>query len=155
MEMIFVLDCSGSMKGKPIEKAKDAIRRALRKLEPNDTFDQSVSRNNLGATRLVFEGKIDRADDVDVFELGPCQAGDRLTVDFEAEIGTDLDGRQLIVMGNAALILGTLLSLLVIVPNPPSGRLWCVVVAGTILAIGLFLKRKGISVERIKTESEG
>ncbi|MHC4155817.1 MAG: VIT domain-containing protein [Planctomycetota bacterium] len=29
MEMIFVLDCSGSMRGKPIAKAKDAIRRAL------------------------------------------------------------------------------------------------------------------------------
>ena len=38
MEMIFVLDCSGSMKGAPIEKAKDAINRALRQLQPNDTF---------------------------------------------------------------------------------------------------------------------
>jgi len=38
MEMVFVLDCSGSMRGKPIAKAKDAIKRALRKLGPNDTF---------------------------------------------------------------------------------------------------------------------
>ena len=38
MEMIFVLDCSGSMSGKPIAKAKDAIKRALRKLEADDTF---------------------------------------------------------------------------------------------------------------------
>lgn len=38
MEMVFVLDCSGSMRGQPIAKAKDAIRRALRKLEPDDTF---------------------------------------------------------------------------------------------------------------------
>lgn len=38
MEMVFVLDCSGSMSGKPIAKAKDAIKRALRKLEPGDTF---------------------------------------------------------------------------------------------------------------------
>lgn len=38
MEMVFVLDCSGSMRGKPMAKAKDAIRRALRKLEPGDTF---------------------------------------------------------------------------------------------------------------------
>ncbi len=38
MEMVFVLDCSGSMNGKPIAKAKDAITRALRKLEPDDTF---------------------------------------------------------------------------------------------------------------------
>jgi solute:Na+ symporter, SSS family len=76
-------------------------------------------------------------------------------VDFEAEIGTDLDGRQLIVMGNAALTLGTLLSLLVLAPNDLSGRLWCLAVAGTILAIGLFLKRKGISVERIRAGSDG
>jgi len=46
MEMIFVLDCSGSMKGKPIAKAKDAIRRALRKLEPNDTFQIIRFSNN-------------------------------------------------------------------------------------------------------------
>ena len=38
MEMVFVLDCSGSMRGQPIAKAKDAIKRALRKLEPDDTF---------------------------------------------------------------------------------------------------------------------
>lgn len=38
MEMIFVLDCSGSMSGKPLAHAKDAIRRALKKLGPDDTF---------------------------------------------------------------------------------------------------------------------
>ncbi len=38
MEMVFVLDCSGSMRGRPIAKAKEAIKRALRKLEPDDTF---------------------------------------------------------------------------------------------------------------------
>ncbi len=38
MEMVFVLDCSGSMNGQPIAKAKDAIKRALRKLGPDDTF---------------------------------------------------------------------------------------------------------------------
>ncbi len=38
MEMIFVLDCSGSMRGEPIAKAKDAIKRALRMLGPEDTF---------------------------------------------------------------------------------------------------------------------
>ena len=46
MEMIFVLDCSGSMSGKPIAKAKDAIRRALRKLEPDDTFQIIRFSNN-------------------------------------------------------------------------------------------------------------
>jgi Ca-activated chloride channel family protein len=37
-EMIFVVDCSGSMSGRPIRKAKEAMRRCLRKLDPNDTF---------------------------------------------------------------------------------------------------------------------
>ena len=38
VEMIFVLDCSGSMRGKPIEQAKAAITRGLRSLQANDTF---------------------------------------------------------------------------------------------------------------------
>ncbi|MHC4328521.1 MAG: VIT domain-containing protein [Planctomycetota bacterium] len=46
MEMIFVLDCSGSMSGKPIAKAKQAITRALRKLQPNDTFQVIRFSNN-------------------------------------------------------------------------------------------------------------
>jgi Ca-activated chloride channel family protein len=37
-EMIFVLDCSGSMFGWPLAKAKEAMRRCLRKLDANDTF---------------------------------------------------------------------------------------------------------------------
>ncbi|MFH1719780.1 MAG: VIT domain-containing protein, partial [Planctomycetota bacterium] len=46
MEMIFVLDCSGSMNGKPIAKAKEAITRALKKLEPDDTFQVIRFSNN-------------------------------------------------------------------------------------------------------------
>ena len=38
MELIFVVDCSGSMSGWPIQKAKEATERALRRLEPGDTF---------------------------------------------------------------------------------------------------------------------
>lgn len=38
MEMIFVLDCSGSMSGRPIQQAKAAIRAALNKLQSSDTF---------------------------------------------------------------------------------------------------------------------
>jgi Ca-activated chloride channel homolog len=37
-EMVFVLDCSGSMSGKPLDKAKEAMRRCLRSLDANDTF---------------------------------------------------------------------------------------------------------------------
>ncbi|MEJ2650070.1 MAG: VWA domain-containing protein [Sedimentisphaerales bacterium] len=46
MEMIFVMDCSGSMKDKPIEKSKDAVTRALRQLQPNDTFQIIRFSNN-------------------------------------------------------------------------------------------------------------
>jgi Ca-activated chloride channel homolog len=45
MEMIFVLDCSGSMSGVPIANAKEAIRRSLRNLEQDDTF-QVISFSN-------------------------------------------------------------------------------------------------------------
>jgi Ca-activated chloride channel family protein len=37
-EMVFVLDCSGSMSGEPIAKAKAAVRWALQNLNPDDTF---------------------------------------------------------------------------------------------------------------------
>ncbi|MCJ8329824.1 MAG: VWA domain-containing protein, partial [Lentisphaeria bacterium] len=37
-EMIFVVDCSGSMRGKPLDKAKDAMRRCLKGLNGDDSF---------------------------------------------------------------------------------------------------------------------
>jgi len=46
MEMVFVLDCSGSMSGRPIEQAKNAARRALRSLRPGDTFQVIRFSNN-------------------------------------------------------------------------------------------------------------
>lgn len=38
MEMVFVLDCSGSMSGRPIAQAKAAIERVLSSLQEDDTF---------------------------------------------------------------------------------------------------------------------
>ncbi len=38
VELIFVLDSSGSMNGRPIEQAKAAIQRGLARLRPDDTF---------------------------------------------------------------------------------------------------------------------
>ncbi len=38
LELVFVLDCSGSMNGEPIAQAKAALRRALRQLRPEDAF---------------------------------------------------------------------------------------------------------------------
>ncbi|MHC4201569.1 MAG: VIT domain-containing protein, partial [Planctomycetota bacterium] len=45
-EMVFVLDCSGSMGGWPMSKAKEAMRRCLRKLGPDDTFQVIRFSNN-------------------------------------------------------------------------------------------------------------
>ncbi len=50
MEMVFVLDCSGSMSGQPIAKSKEAVKGALRKLGPDDTFQ--VVRFSVGASQL-------------------------------------------------------------------------------------------------------
>jgi Ca-activated chloride channel family protein len=38
LELVFVLDCSGSMYGRPIQQAKAAIARGLRLLRTNDSF---------------------------------------------------------------------------------------------------------------------
>jgi Ca-activated chloride channel family protein len=63
MEMVFVLDCSGSMNGEPIAHAKRALRRGLELLEPEDTFQlitfslraSTFGRNPLPATRENIE----------------------------------------------------------------------------------------------------
>ncbi len=55
MEMVFVLDCSGSMSGEPINQAKDAIQYALEELQPQDSFQIIRFSNNasaLGASPL-------------------------------------------------------------------------------------------------------
>jgi Ca-activated chloride channel family protein len=46
LEMVFVLDCSGSMSGEPLAQAKQAIARALKQLDPNDTFQVIRFSNN-------------------------------------------------------------------------------------------------------------
>ncbi|MCW5551738.1 MAG: VWA domain-containing protein [Verrucomicrobiae bacterium] len=38
LELVFVLDCSGSMSGIPIAQAKAAVERGLRRLRPGDSF---------------------------------------------------------------------------------------------------------------------
>ncbi|MCI0343205.1 MAG: VWA domain-containing protein [Planctomycetales bacterium] len=49
MEMVFVLDCSGSMDGVPIAKAKAAIEGALGKLSPRDTLQVIRFSNSASA----------------------------------------------------------------------------------------------------------
>ncbi|MBM3299852.1 MAG: VWA domain-containing protein, partial [Deltaproteobacteria bacterium] len=51
-EMIFVIDCSGSQMGKPLEKAKEAMRYVIDHMNPEDTFN--IIDFNVGA-RALFE----------------------------------------------------------------------------------------------------
>ena len=56
MEMVFVLDCSGSMSGRPIDQARSAIARALQSLTPRDTFqiiNFSSTASQLGSSPVI------------------------------------------------------------------------------------------------------
>jgi Ca-activated chloride channel family protein len=52
-EMIFVVDCSGSMSGEPISKAKQAMRQCITHMNPDDTF--RVIRFSEAASQLSQE----------------------------------------------------------------------------------------------------
>ncbi len=55
-EMVFVVDCSGSMSGEPIAKVKQAMRHALKHLDPRDSFQIirfSESASGLGPRPLA------------------------------------------------------------------------------------------------------
>ncbi|HKW30407.1 MAG TPA: VIT domain-containing protein, partial [Verrucomicrobiae bacterium] len=55
MEMVFVLDCSGSMSGRPIDQAKAAVERGLKLLQPGDSFQIisfSITASKLGPAPL-------------------------------------------------------------------------------------------------------
>jgi Ca-activated chloride channel homolog len=47
-EMMFVIDCSGSMRGFPIEKAKDTMRMAIEGMNPDDTFNLVTFAGGVG-----------------------------------------------------------------------------------------------------------
>ncbi|MBN2505775.1 MAG: VWA domain-containing protein [Verrucomicrobia bacterium] len=49
LEVVFVLDCSGSMRGRPLDQAKLAIERGLRQLRPDDTFQLIRFSNDASA----------------------------------------------------------------------------------------------------------
>jgi Ca-activated chloride channel family protein len=51
-EIVFVLDSSGSMRGFPIEKAKETIRLSLKGLHPRDTFNLITFA---GRTQILFK----------------------------------------------------------------------------------------------------
>jgi len=55
MEMVFVIDCSGSMDGRPVAQAKAAVERGLSLLQPDDSFQVisfSMSASKFGARPL-------------------------------------------------------------------------------------------------------
>jgi Ca-activated chloride channel homolog len=55
LELVFVLDCSGSMSGRPIAEAKKAVAQALRLLQPGDSFQLisfSMTASQLGRRPL-------------------------------------------------------------------------------------------------------
>ena len=62
-EMFFVVDCSGSMSGQPMEVAKETVRQFVRGMNPDDTFQimrfsetaSSMSRTPLGNTESNIE----------------------------------------------------------------------------------------------------
>src|SRR6266446_9619639 len=56
LELVFVIDCSGSMDGRPIEQAKAAVQRALQLLQPEDSFQLitfSMQASQFGARPLA------------------------------------------------------------------------------------------------------
>jgi Ca-activated chloride channel family protein len=55
MEMVFVIDCSGSMDGRPVAQAKAAVESGLGLLQPNDSFQVisfSMTASKFGAKPL-------------------------------------------------------------------------------------------------------
>ncbi len=54
-EMIFVIDCSGSQRGLPLEKAKETMRYVIDKMNPDDTFN--IIDFNYNARALFSEPK--------------------------------------------------------------------------------------------------
>lgn len=62
-EMIFVIDCSGSQRGKPLEKAKEAMRYFVDRMNPDDTFN--IIDFNVGARMLFPQPQKNTAENKD------------------------------------------------------------------------------------------
>jgi Na+/proline symporter len=64
-------------------------------------------------------------------------------VDFEQEVGQSSDRQQLNIIGGFALIIGSAILLLLLLPNPWLGRLGILFVAGTLLLVGTLMRWYG------------
>ena len=116
MEMVFVLDCSGSMSGYPIEQSKKAIRHALQSLNASDTFQVinfSNDASQLGAKPLpVNEANITKA--LRYVESLKSEGGTEMLTGIKAALDfPQSEGRQRVVafltdgyIGNESQILG-------------------------------------------------
>jgi Ca-activated chloride channel family protein len=90
MEMVFVLDTSGSMSGDPIDTSKEAVAHALTKLRPDDTFqiirfsDDSSSFGDepVPATEDNIQEALDYLDDLDGEDGTMMIEGIKAALDF-------------------------------------------------------------------------
>ncbi|HJN80707.1 MAG TPA: VIT domain-containing protein, partial [Phycisphaerales bacterium] len=80
MEMVFVIDCSGSMRGEPLTLARQAVKRALRSMQPGDTFQ--IIRFSQSAAQMAPQPLAATADNV--------AAGIRYLDALEAGGGTNM-----------------------------------------------------------------
>jgi Ca-activated chloride channel family protein len=79
-EMVFVLDCSGSMSGQPMEASKAFMREALRKLRPTDHF--RIIRFSDAANEFSAEPLLATPANI--------EAGIKYTDSLEGEGGTEM-----------------------------------------------------------------
>jgi len=118
VEMVFVLDCSGSMSGRPIEQAKAAIERGLARLEPGDSFqiiDFAESASALGGRPLEGEPRTLAAGRNFLATLN-ANGGTMMMTGLRASLGFPHDAERLRFVafctdgyiGNEAEILGEL-----------------------------------------------
>ena len=69
-EMIFVVDCSGSMAGRPLDVAKRALAKCLKRLEPDDTFqilrfsDQGIPYDRIGLVARTLDPYLDLIESI-------------------------------------------------------------------------------------------
>lgn len=64
-------------------------------------------------------------------------------VDFEKEIGSGNDNRQLVLIGTLAIAIGGLMLLLLMVPNELKDRITILCMGGSVLVLGLLMRRGG------------
>jgi len=100
-EMIFVLDCSGSMSGEPIAAAKALVRHALRQMNASDTFQIlrfSEHASGMSATPIaVTPGNV--RDGIAYLETLNGSGGTMMIEGIKAALDTPRDdGRLRIVM---------------------------------------------------------